>query len=89
MLALQGPDLTPRLTAPWTARLQYAYADALLAAGREDEALDWFRRADGADTAGETDAAARVAQFEGLEFVDLEDDVDLGDDVDEEATFGD
>ena len=42
-------------------RLRYAYADALLAAGREDDALEWFHRAASSDHEGLTDAAARAA----------------------------
>jgi tetratricopeptide (TPR) repeat protein len=72
VVTLQGPDLVPRRPAPWTARLRYAYADALLAAGRGQEALDWFRRAADVDTSGDTDAADRVAELEGVVFQDLE-----------------
>ena len=54
-------------------RLFYAYADALLAAGREQEARDWFARAAEADTGGETDAAERLDELDGLEFEDLAD----------------
>ena len=59
---------------PWSARLFYAYADALLAAGRADEARDAFARAAQADPDGETDAADRLDQLDGIEFDDLEDD---------------
>jgi tetratricopeptide (TPR) repeat protein len=44
---------------PWTARLWYAYAEALLAAGRAEDAAHWFTSAAGIDE-GETDAAARA-----------------------------
>lgn len=74
VLTLQGPDLTSAAPKPWTARLRYAYADALLGADRAEEALTWFRRALDSDTDGETDAAERIAELEGLEFLDLEDD---------------
>jgi tetratricopeptide (TPR) repeat protein len=50
-------------TAPAT-RIQYAYADALLAAGREDDALVWFHRAAASDRESLTDAAARAAALE-------------------------
>jgi hypothetical protein len=79
VLALQVPELTSGRLRPWSARLFYAYADALLAAGRADEARDAFARAVGADPDGETDAAERLDQLDGIEFDDLEDD-DLEDD---------
>ena len=60
-LMLQGPWL--RSGRPWSARLFYAYADCLLAAGRQDEALDWFARAAEADEESETDAAERLEQL--------------------------
>lgn len=66
--ALEGP------VRPWTARLRYAYADALLECGREDEARDWFARAAEVDEHGETDAEDRVHELDGLVFTDLEDD---------------
>ena len=72
-LALQVPELTSGRLRPWSARLFYAYADALLAAGRADEARDAFARAVEADPDGETDAADRLDQLDGIEFDDLED----------------
>lgn len=48
---------------PWSARLWYAYADALLAAGRVDEARRWFATAATADQDGETDAAERLDEL--------------------------
>ncbi|WP_153504713.1 tetratricopeptide repeat protein [Cumulibacter manganitolerans] len=48
---------------PWNARLWYAYADALLDAGRRDEAREWFAAAAEADTEGETDAAERLDEL--------------------------
>ena len=45
-------------------RLRYAYADTLLAAGRTDEALEWFHRTVGIDGEEITDAAERVAELE-------------------------
>lgn len=50
---------------PWTVRLRYAYADALSAAGRDGEALDWFDRAATLDDEGETDAELRAAALRG------------------------
>jgi tetratricopeptide (TPR) repeat protein len=79
VLALQVPELTSGRLRPWSARLFYAYGDALLAAGRPDEARDAFGRAAEADAAGETDAADRLDELDGIEWDDLEDD-DLDDD---------
>jgi tetratricopeptide (TPR) repeat protein len=73
IVALQVPELTSGRLRPWSARLFYAYADALLAAGRADEARDAFARAAEADTDGETDAAERLDELDGIEFEDLED----------------
>jgi hypothetical protein len=61
-------------------RLRYAYADALLAAGREGDALEWFHRAASSDREGMTDAAVRAAQLEGIELVTTADDSDDPDD---------
>jgi hypothetical protein len=73
---------------PWTARLRYAYADALLAAGREDEAREWFAKTVEADKDGSTDASDRLAELDGVEFVDVlgeDDDADEAVDVDADA----
>ena len=80
---MQVPELTRGRLRPWSARLFYAYADALLAAGRADEARDAFARAAQADPDGETDAADRLDQLDGIEFDDLEDDDLEDDDFDE------
>lgn len=69
--ALQVPELARRGAGPEAARLYYAYADALLDAGREDEARDWFGRAAAADTDGMTDAAERFEQLDPVVFDDL------------------
>ena len=47
----------------WTVRLWYAYADALQAAGRKDDAARWFAASAALDTTGETDAAERAAEL--------------------------
>ncbi len=70
VVALQVPELTDGRLRPWSVRLFYAYGDALLDAGREDEAREWFGRAAAADTEGETDAAER---YESLDNVVIED----------------
>jgi tetratricopeptide (TPR) repeat protein len=63
VVALQGPDLDPRIREPWTPRLFYAYADNLEAAGRTDDAIRWFLNAAEADVDEETDAAERAFQL--------------------------
>ncbi|MEU4570113.1 Replicase polyprotein 1ab [Micromonospora sp. NPDC023956] len=81
---LQVRELTADQVQPWTARLRYAYADALLAAGRREEAREWFARAAEADPEAETDAAERLLELDG---VVLEGDEEEGDEVtaDEDA----
>jgi tetratricopeptide (TPR) repeat protein len=85
IVALQVPELTSGRLRPWSARLFYAYADALLAAGRTEEARDAFARAARADTSSETDAADRLAELDGIEFEDLQDE-DLDDLEDNDVT---
>ncbi|WP_217655912.1 tetratricopeptide repeat protein [Streptomyces pini] len=70
VVTLQSPELASNSVQPWTARLRYAYADALLAVGREEEAREWFARALEADQGGMTDASDRLAQLDGVEFLD-------------------
>lgn len=69
IVTLQVPELDGPAS-PWVARLRYAYADALGAAGRPDEARHWFVRAAEADTEGETGAVERLAELDGVRFVD-------------------
>ncbi|MFP1629591.1 hypothetical protein ACLB9X_31520 [Streptomyces sp. 5K101] len=76
IVTLQSPELASNAVQPWTARLRYAYADALLAAGREGEAREWFAKALEADKDGATDASDRLAEIDGVEFVDVMDDLD-------------
>ncbi|WP_435298327.1 hypothetical protein [Streptomyces sp. Tue6028] len=80
IVTLQSPELASNSVQPWTARLRYAYADALLAAGREDEAREWFAKAVESDKDGSTDASDRLAELDGVEFVDV-----LVEDEDEDA----
>jgi tetratricopeptide (TPR) repeat protein len=61
---LEVKELHSRSHAPWAARLRYAYADALLAAGRDKEAVEWFHRTVAVDAEQQTDAAERVAELE-------------------------
>ncbi|MFF2400979.1 tetratricopeptide repeat protein [Streptomyces goshikiensis] len=87
IVTLQSPELASSSVQPWTARLRYAYADALLAAGREDEAREWFGKTLEADKDGATDASDRLAELDGVEFVDAmhEDEADEVDEDDDEA----
>jgi tetratricopeptide (TPR) repeat protein len=48
---------------PGSARLWYAYADALEAAGRSDEAASWFAASAALDPESELDAAERAASL--------------------------
>jgi tetratricopeptide (TPR) repeat protein len=63
VVALQGPDLDPKRRDPWSARLFYAYADNLEAAGRTEEAIRWFLNAAEADDDEQTDAADRAVEL--------------------------
>lgn len=70
VVTLQSSELGSTAVHPWTARLRYAYADALLAVGRESEAREWFARALEADQGGTTNASDRLAELDGIAFVD-------------------
>ncbi|MFG2950634.1 hypothetical protein [Streptomyces adustus] len=74
IVTLQSPELASSSVQPWTARLRYAYADALLSVERRDEAREWFAKAVEADRDGSTDASDRLAELDGVEFVDALDD---------------
>ncbi|MFJ8138431.1 hypothetical protein [Streptomyces sp. NPDC096013] len=95
IVTLQSPELASNTVQPWTARLRYAYADALLAAGREGEAREWFAKAVESDKDGSTDASDRLAEMDGVEFVDAfvedddEDDSDTVTDAEAEALVDD
>lgn len=71
VLALQIPQLKSTARKPWSPRLAYAYADALLATGDEKGARDWFARAADLDDEGETDASDRLAELDGVVMLDL------------------
>jgi tetratricopeptide (TPR) repeat protein len=63
VVGLQGAALDSDRIEPWTPRLWYAYAEALLAAGRREDALRWFESAAAIDDDGETDADERVTEL--------------------------
>ncbi|MFZ2172739.1 MAG: hypothetical protein WAW17_01635 [Rhodococcus sp. (in: high G+C Gram-positive bacteria)] len=65
VVTLQTPDLDASRTGSGAARLFYAYADALVAAGRTQDGLQWFLNAAAADLDGDTDAEERVAELTG------------------------
>lgn len=74
VLTLQVPALRAAATGSWLARLRYAYADALLEAGRSQEAREWFELAARVDPEGETDADERVDELDGLVFDEVAED---------------
>lgn len=74
VLLLQGPAERTRRARPWSARLWYALADALLDAGRAEEARRWFAAAADADENGATDADERLLELDGIVLEDLQDD---------------
>lgn len=61
---LEAAPLRSRSRGEWVARLRYAYADTLLAAGRRDDALVWFHRTAGVDGSAVTDAVERIGELE-------------------------
>ncbi|MFT4202096.1 HAD-IIA family hydrolase [Gordonia sp. (in: high G+C Gram-positive bacteria)] len=63
VVTLQSADLTPGQTGPEATRLFYAYAEALLAAGRRDDATTWFMNAAAADVDDLTDAELRLVEL--------------------------
>lgn len=71
VLALQG-QVDKVKNKPWAARVWYAYADALLEVGREEDARSWFAKAAVADQDGETDAVERVEELDGVHVEEIE-----------------
>ena len=63
VVSLQGAALDSNEQQAWTPRLWYAYADALLAAGRRDDAVTWFESVAAIDDEDETDAAERLHEL--------------------------
>jgi len=74
VLLLQEPAKRTLARRPWAARLWYAYADALLAAGREGDARTWFAKVVDVDAEGETDADERLLELDGVVLEDFGDD---------------
>jgi tetratricopeptide (TPR) repeat protein len=76
VVTLQVGLLDSRSKAPWVARLRLAYSDALAAVGRSADAQIWLERAADVDPDDLTGAQVRLAETEGVQLTDLEEDVD-------------
>ncbi len=63
LVTLQRQNLKPGQTGTVPARLYYAYASALLAAGRRDDAVTWYMNAAAADVEDVTDAELRLVEL--------------------------
>jgi tetratricopeptide (TPR) repeat protein len=63
LAVLSSPKPDPVRAGQTAARLCYAYAEAVLALGRHQEALQWFLNAAGADVDGVTDAEDRIGEL--------------------------
>jgi tetratricopeptide (TPR) repeat protein len=87
VVLLQDPARRTTAKRPWAARLWYAHADALLEAGRADEAREWFSRTADIDVEGETDASDRLLELDGV-VMDEPDEPDEATDEPDEAEVG-
>lgn len=76
VVLLEIPELNPNRRDAWSARLFYAYAEALLARGQSDLARAWFAEAADADGDNLTDAAERLDEIDGIVFVDTGEDLE-------------
>lgn len=76
VVTLKSPELNDKKPSEWLPRLRFAYAAALEAVGRNDEARTWFERAAEADPDGLTDAAERIAELDGFVILDSDEDLD-------------
>ena len=65
VLMLQLPQLSAAVGPEWLPRLRYAYADALAAADRPEEAARWFAQAEEADIEGVLDWPTGEDESEG------------------------
>ncbi|HKH51317.1 MAG TPA: tetratricopeptide repeat protein, partial [Mycobacterium sp.] len=63
LAVLSTPPLDPARTGQTAARLSYAYAETLLALGRNQDALQWFIKTAAADSEGVTDAEERITEL--------------------------
>jgi tetratricopeptide (TPR) repeat protein len=71
VVTLQVPQLNERVHQPWLARLRSAYADALAAVGRHEESQRWLRLAAEVDDDGVSGAAERIAELDGVTFLEV------------------
>jgi tetratricopeptide (TPR) repeat protein len=76
LVTLQCPELSSDDVTSWSARIKFAYADTLVELGRTDEAREWFVRASEVDVNDETEASERLAEIDGVVWVDVQDDDD-------------
>ena len=60
---LENESLHSPAREDWVARLRYAYADTLAAAGRTEDAVEWFHRTVGVDGNSITDAQDRITEL--------------------------
>ncbi|HEY1175864.1 MAG TPA: hypothetical protein VGF17_06875, partial [Phytomonospora sp.] len=74
---LQVPELTANTGESWLARLRYAYADALKATDRREEAIEWFTKTLEVDPEGETEATERLLELEGVVLPEIEDEDEI------------
>lgn len=63
VVTLESENLDPGQTGTAAARLFYAYASALAASGRRDDAITWFMNASAADVDDATDAEFRLVEL--------------------------
>ncbi|MDH4160473.1 MAG: hypothetical protein OEV62_09470 [Actinomycetota bacterium] len=70
LLLSQTPGLRGSGSSEALVRARYAYADALVAAGRETEAREWLERVAAQDRELVTDAAERLLELDGVEFAE-------------------
>jgi hypothetical protein len=68
------PALTGRVR-PYSPRLFYAYADALLARGDDERAREWFVRTLEVDDDLQTDAADRLNELDGIVVEEVVEDI--------------
>lgn len=61
---LEQAPLMSKSRESWVVRLRYAYADTLEAAGRREDALEWFHRTYAIDSDQSTDADTRAEALE-------------------------
>ena len=71
LVTLQRQNLDPGQTGTMPARLYYAYASALLAADRIDDAITWYMNAAAADVEDVTDAELRLVELTSDETPDV------------------